>query len=77
MRLRQIVKLSPLISTIDGNSLRTHAVYRITIRLWNDSSKEQRVTAYLIGADISDYNLVLGMAWLSRHNPDVMWRDRN
>jgi hypothetical protein len=65
-----------LISTIDGNPLRTHAVYRVTQLLRDNSDKEQRVAANLIGADLSGYDLVLSMAWFSRHNLDVMWRDR-
>ncbi len=34
------------------------------------------MAANLIGADISGYNFVLGMAWLLHDNYDVVWRDR-
>ncbi len=76
LRLRPTAKPPPPISTIDGNPLRTHAVYRVTLRLRDDSGREQRVAANLIGADIASYDLILGMAWLSRHNPDIMWRQQ-
>ncbi len=76
LRLRPTAKPQPPISMNDGNPLRTHVIYSVTIRLRNYSGKEQRVAANLIRADISGYDLDLGMAWSLRHNPDVIWRDR-
>ncbi len=72
LRLRPTAKPLPPISTIDENSLHTHVVYRATIRLRDDSGKEQRVATNLIKAYISGYNHSLGMAWLLGYNPDVM-----
>ncbi len=63
------------ISTINRNWLQTDVDYRVTLHLRADSSKKQRVVANLIRANIVGYDLVLSMAWHSRHNPNVMWRD--
>jgi hypothetical protein len=60
-------------SKIGRNPLRTHAVYRVTLRLQDNFSKEQRVAANLISANIAGYDLILGMAWLLLHISSIIW----
>jgi hypothetical protein len=69
-------KLAPPMSSIDGHALRTYGIYRQTVHLGDDSGREQCVTLNLVAADILGYDLILGMAWLLRYNPDIMWRKR-
>ncbi len=64
-------KASPTICTIDGTHLPVHGVYRQTLRLRDASGADCRLAATLYTADITGYDVILGMPWLTCQNPDI------
>jgi hypothetical protein len=71
-RLILTAKLLLSMSNIDKNPLQTPVVYRAILHLRDYSSKKEHVVANLIGINILGYDLVQGMAWLSRNNYNIM-----
>jgi hypothetical protein len=56
--------------------IRVHAVYRQMLRIRNTFRADKTLAANLIATDMCGYDIIFGMPWLTRQNPDVHW-DQN
>ncbi len=72
LRLKAVAgKAPPTICTIDGTHLSVHGVYRQTLCLRDASRADRRLAATLYVTDITGYDVILGMPWLTCQNPDI------
>ncbi len=72
MRLKACKGNAPTtICTNAGTYIPMHGVYRQMLQLRNASGADWRLVANLRAADITGYDIILGIPWLTRQNPDV------
>ncbi len=63
----------PHIATFNGKPLRAIAVVRQMVRMQDSARVKQSHTINFVITDISHYNMILGIAWLQKQNPDIQW----
>jgi hypothetical protein len=71
-RKKAVAKL-PAIATVNGESLRTTAVVRHMVRMRDSAGIKRCHAINFVVADIASYDIILGMAWLRKQNPDIRW----
>jgi hypothetical protein len=72
-RRKKQKKLLPPITTVNGETLRTTAVVRQMVQMCNSTGTKRSHAINFVVADIAHYDLILGMAWLQKQNPDIQW----
>jgi hypothetical protein len=72
-RRKKQKKLPPLITTVNGETLRATTVVRQMVRMRDSAGTKQSHAINFVVADIAHYDLILGMAWLQKQNYDIQW----
>jgi hypothetical protein len=72
-RRRRAVRQPPLVAAVNGESLRTTAVVREMVRMRDSAGVKRSHAVNFVVADIRGYDVILGMAWLKKQNPDINW----
>ncbi len=62
-----------MVATVKGKPLRTTAVVWHMVRMCNSAGFKRCLAINFIVADIVSYDVILGMAWLQKQNPDILW----
>ncbi len=75
-RRRRAVRQPPLVTAVNGESLRTIAVVREMVRMRDSAGVKRSHAVHFVVAVIRDYDVLLGMAWLQKQNPDINWDSR-
>ncbi len=63
----------PPIATVNGKPLRATAVICQMVRMRDSAGAKWSHVIKFVVADISYYDMLLGMAWLQKQNPDIQW----
>ncbi len=63
----------PPIATVNGEPLRATAIVRQMVRMLDSAGAKRSHASNFVVADISHYNMILGLAWLQRQNADIQW----
>jgi hypothetical protein len=66
-------KLLPPITTVNGEPLRATVVVRQMVHMRDSTGAKRSHAINFIVADIAHYDLIRGMAWLQKQNPDIHW----
>jgi hypothetical protein len=64
-------KLPTPIAAVNGEPLRATAVIRQMVRMPDSAGAKRGHAINFIIADIAHYDMILGMAWLHKQNPDI------
>ncbi len=72
-RRKKQKKLPPPITTVNGETLRATAVVRQTVRMCDSAGTKRSHAINFVVADVAHYNLILGMVWLQKQNPNIQW----
>ncbi len=72
-RRKKAVAKPPTVATVNGEPLRTTAVVRHMVRMRDSAVVKQCHTINFIVTDVVGYDVILGMAWLRKQNPDIRW----
>jgi hypothetical protein len=67
------IRQPPLVDAVNGESLCTTAVVREMVRMCDSARVKRSHAVIFVIADIRGYNVILGMAWLQKQNPDINW----
>jgi hypothetical protein len=71
-RQKAVAKL-PAIATVNSESLRTTAIVRHMVRMRDSAGVKCCHPINFVIANIASYDIILGMAWLQKQNPDICW----
>ncbi len=69
-------KALPPITTVNGEPLRATAVIRQMVWMRNSAGTKQSHVINFVIADIAHHDLIFGVAWLQKQNPDINWDTR-
>ncbi len=72
-RRKKAVAKPPAIATVNGESLCTMAVVQHMVRMRNSAGVKRCHAINFVVADIASYDIILGMDWLRKQNPDIRW----
>ncbi len=72
-RKKKQKKLLLPITTVNGESLCATAIVRQMVRMRDSAGTKRSHAINFVVADIAHYDLILGMAWLQKHHPDIQW----
>ncbi len=72
-RRKKQKKLPPPITTVNGETLCATTVVRQMVRLRDSAGTKRSHAINFVVANIAHYDLILGMAWLQKQNPDIQW----
>ncbi len=72
-RRKGAIAKPPAIVTVNGKSLRTTAIVRYMVRMCDSSGVKHCQAINLVIANIASYDIIIGMAWLRKQNPDICW----
>lgn len=61
------------ICAIDGAPLQTYQTHTTSVRLRDHTGHETATDQDFLAANITGYELILGMPWLRTQNPDIDW----
>jgi hypothetical protein len=70
-RRKKAVAKPPAITTVNSESLCTTAIVRHMVRMRDSASVKCCHAINFVGANIARYDIILGMAWLQKQNPDI------
>ncbi len=70
-RWRRAVRQPPLVAAVNGKLLRTTAVVRQIVRMCDSAGVKRTHVVNFVIAYICSYDVILGMAWLQKQNPDI------
>lgn len=66
----------PRTVTADGGVVASYSVHRTVIRAKDSYGEAREATHRLVGLYILDYELILGMEWLAKEDPDLQCPER-
>ena len=66
---------APTVTTIDETQFQVYGVYRSRIRATDHSGTIVESHSYLLAANFTGWDIVLGWPWLKELIPDITWRD--
>ncbi len=66
-------KPPPPIAAVNGEPICTTAIIRQIVLMRDSARAKQSHTINFVVADIAHYDMILGMAWLQKQNPDIQW----
>jgi hypothetical protein len=58
---------------VNGEPMRTTAVVRQMVRMHNSVRTKRSHEINFVFANIAHYDIILGMAWLQKQNPNINW----
>jgi hypothetical protein len=64
-------KMPPLITMVTGKPLHATAVIRQMVQICDSAGTKRSHAINIVIADIAYYDMMLGMTWLQKQNPDV------
>ncbi len=64
-------KIPPPIATVNGKPLRTTTIVCHIVRMFLNADMKQSHSLNFIVVNIAYYNMIPGMAWLQKQNPDI------
>jgi hypothetical protein len=73
MGRKKAVTKPPASTTVNSEPLLTTAVIQHIVRMCNSTSVKRCHAINFVIADIASYDVILGMAWLQKQNPDICW----
>jgi hypothetical protein len=60
----------------DGKTLQTYGSHKVTMKARDNAGVEREEQEQFVAATLEQYDVILGMPWLRRHNPRVDWPGR-
>jgi hypothetical protein len=60
-------------NTVNGKLLHATAVVQQMARMCNSARMKQSQGINFVVADVAHHNMILSMAWLQNHIPDIHW----
>ncbi len=72
-RRKKQKKLPPPITIVNGETLRATTVVRQMVQMRDSAGMKRSHAINFVVANIAHYDLILGMVWLQKQNPDIQW----
>lgn len=64
------------ISSIGGQPVQVYGMHSTTLRIHDTKGNRRDTATSLLGISIMEYDVVLGMSWLTTYDPDIRWSTR-
>ena len=70
-------QLHPKAKLANGTPLQTYGTHVVETAVTDSQGKTHTEVEQYLAANITEYDVILGVPWLSRHNPDVEWTTKD
>ena len=61
------------LGTLDGSPLRTYSGHELTFSMTDDAGEAMTQSSEFLGVDMIGVDVILGLTWLNKINPDIDW----